>query len=504
MLRIADLDKYTESQIPQLLNAIRPILQKRRILHERYSRNADDHTVMFSQNNSTTKLPFEKFIVDLATGYTAGVPTYKVNIADNDKKAKILEEILDKKIIDKDYAEKMKAIIDFISRFNDDAQENYDLFHDIFELTSCYEVVYENEDNEIIYSRFDPLQTVATWDYSIPANLTGLVRVWTEFNLSGASYEVVELTDYTGSRTYNVTNGNAILRDVENHNWSDVPAIAVETDYALFETCEDMIAAFEQIVQNTRNTYQYNDSDCKLVFTGYSPENDMTLTETDSDGNVVVKPNPARELEDKMWIDARTIYVGEGGKVEWLSKPVDASGVETMVKNYQDLMFQLAGIPNTSDLAFNGEDLNASAIDRKFYIMNMTVQSAVSLLRKAYLRRWELIFNRINMKKSTDFDFRDIVIELPKNLPNNSDELVESLMTLNGKISDHTILETLGYDYDSEAKKLKEEATDNVLQNIEMQKAMAQINDGTGQTTSAEAQMDSNGQNSASDTAETA
>ena len=67
----------------------------------------------------------------------------------------------------------------------DDETENYDLIHDIFELTSCYEVIYENEDNEIVYAKYNPLQTVATWDYDIPANLTGLVRLWDEKDAMG-------------------------------------------------------------------------------------------------------------------------------------------------------------------------------------------------------------------------------------------------------------------------------------------------------------------------------
>ena len=52
--------------------------------------------------------------------------------------------------------------------------------------------------------------------------------------------------------------------------------------------------------------------------------------------------------------------------VEWITKPLDSNGAVEVLKVYTNLMFQLAGIPNTNDLAFNSADLNASAIDRKF------------------------------------------------------------------------------------------------------------------------------------------
>ena len=468
MLQIADITEYTSADIPRLLEKIQPILNKRKKLHEKYSRGATDTKLMYETNDQedvlVTKLPFEKFITDLATGYTAGSPRYVVNTSKDEEKNRLIEALLDKSPRDEEYAEGMKVLIEYITNYNDDESENYDLIHDLFELTSCYEILYENEDNEIVYSKYNPLQTVATWDYDIPANLTGLIRVWKEKNSLGSEVTKCEITDINGSRTYQVSQG--ISEEIDrrdNFGWGDVPAIAVETDYSIFEKCEDVISAYEQLVQNVRNTYQYNDSDCKLKIVNYQPQNPMTTV--DSEGNVII--NQARIKEDQQWISARTIYVGEGGDVTWLSKPVDASGVQIMLKTYIDLMFQLAGIPNTSDLAFNSADLNASAIDRKFYIMNMTTENVVSQLKKAYLRRWELIFNRINLKKGTEFDFRDIEIELPKNLPANDVELIDEMMKLQGIISDQTIVEKLGYNYLSEKEKKDQEAESNLVQNME-------------------------------------
>lgn len=468
MLQIADITEYTEADIPRLVEKVKPILEKRRKLHDKYTREATDSRVMWSDGEKekiVTKLPFEKFITDLATGYTSGKPRYTVNTSKDEEKNKLIEQLLDKAPKDENYSRGMEILIEYITNYNDDETENYDLIHDIFELTSCYEVIYENEDNEIVYSKYNPLQTVATWDYDIPANLTGLIRLWDEKNSLGTIVHKCEITDVNGSRTYIVGHEMAeeIVDQRLNANWGDVPAIAVETDFSIFEACEDVISAYEQLVQNARNTYQYNDSDCKLKIVNYQPLNPMTTT--NDDGEVVL--NQARIEEDNMWIKARTIYVGEGGDVTWLSKPVDAGGVQTMLKIYIDLIFQLAGIPNTSDLAFNSADLNASAIDRKFYVMNMNTENVVSQLKKAYLRRWELIFNRINLKKGTTFDFRDIEIEIPKNLPANDVELIDEMLKLNGLISNQTIVEKLGYNYLSEKEKLDQEAETNMMQNIE-------------------------------------
>lgn len=461
MLQFANLEEISSADIPQLLELITPILNKRAQLAEKYSRGANQTTVMYSKDNRNTVIPFEKFITDLATGYLSGKPVYKVTDTDDEEKARLLNELLDKSIKDDNYKKAMEIVIDYISSYNDDETENYNLIHDVLELTACYELIYENEDNEIVYSRLNPLQTVATWDYNIPANLTGIIRTWDEVDLAGNERTIIEITDRNGTRKY--TDNGTLIEELQNHNWGDVPAFAIETETSIFEQIEDIIQAYEQLIQNVRNTYQYNDSDCKLIITGYQPENPMVVT--DENGNTIA--NPKRLAEDNYWINAKTIYTGPEGSIDWLLKTQDSGGVTTILKTYVDLMFQLAGIPNTSDLAFNSTDLNASAIDRKFYVMNMATTEIVSLFKLAYLRRWELIFGRINLKKSTEFDFRDIEIELPKNLPSKDDELADTMMKLRGLISDQTIIEKLGYNYLDEKNKLDEEAQDNILANME-------------------------------------
>ena len=84
-----------------------------------------------------------------------------------------------------------------------------------------------------------------------------------------------------------------------------------------------------------------------------------------------------------------------------------------------------------------------------------------------------LIFNRINLKKGTSFDFRDIQIDIPKNLPANDVELIDEMLKLNGVISNQTILSKLGYDYLSEKEKMDQEADANMLQNIERMKVLS-------------------------------
>ena len=441
-----NIASFTLEEYKQLFTQVSSVLSKRQDLHERYTRGSNDSTTLY--DGKSLKVPFEKFIVDLATGYLAGVPEYTVNVP-SELDSKVRKSVFEEEVLSDDLINEMKSIIDYITQYNDDANEVYCLIKDLLLYGACYEVAYENEQNELIYTNLDALNTVSIWDTNTPANLLAIISKYTDKTVDGQDIELYRLVDREGIRVYEVNGDKEIKQDTslsKEHYWNDVPGFAVEIDFSIIENSEAFIATYENLLENVKNTYQYNDVDCKMKISGYKAQNKLTIK--NEKGETII--NPDRIKEDEYVLKSRTFYTEEGGDAEWLIKQVDATGVTTLLKYYVDSIFQLAGIPNTADLAFNSADLNASAIDRKFYVMNMKTQDIVSNLKKALLRRFELIFNRINYKKGTKYDFRYIVIDIPKNLPSMTDETVEQMIKLNGILSEETIIEKLGYDYETE------------------------------------------------------
>lgn len=441
-----NIASFTLDEYKQLFTQVSSVLSKRQDLHERYTRGSNDSTTLY--DGKSLKVPFEKFIVDLATGYLAGTPEYTVNVP-SELDSKVRKSVFEEEVLSDDLINEMKSIIDYITQYNDDANEVYYLIKDLLLYGACYEVAYENEQNELIYTNLDALNTVSVWDTNTPANLLAIVSKYTDKTVDGQDIELYRIVDREGIRVYEVNGDKEIKQDTslsKEHYWNDVPGFAVEIDFSIIENSEAFIATYENLLENVKNTYQYNDVDCKMKISGYKAQNKLTIK--NEKGETII--NPDRIKEDEYVLKSRTFYTEEGGDAEWLIKQVDANGVTTLLKYYVDSIFQLAGIPNTADLAFNSADLNASAIDRKFYVMNMKTQDIVSNLKKALLRRFELIFNRINYKKGTKYDFRYIVIDIPKNLPSMTDETVEQMIKLNGILSEETIIEKLGYDYETE------------------------------------------------------
>ena len=455
-----NIASFTLDEYKQLFTQVSSVLSKRQDLHQRYTRGSNDSTTLY--DGKSLKVPFEKFIVDLATGYLSGVPEYTVNVP-SELDSKVRKSVFEEEVLSDDLINEMKSIIDYITQYNDDANEVYCLIKDLLLYGACYEVAYENENNELIYTNLDALNTVSIWDTNTPANLLAIISKYTDKTVDGQDIELYRIVDREGIRVYEVNGDKEIKQDTslsKEHYWNDVPGFAVEIDFSIIENSEAFISTYENLLENVKNTYQYNDIDCKMKISGYKAQNKLTIK--NEKGETII--NPDRIKEDEYVLKSRTFYTEEGGDAEWLIKEVDATGVTTLLKYYVDSIFQLAGIPNTADLAFNSADLNASAIDRKFYVMNMKTQDIVSNLKKALLRRFELIFNRINYKKGTKYDFRYIVIDIPKNLPSMTDETVEQMIKLNGILSEETIIEKLGYDYETEKARKEDDlgAGDNM------------------------------------------
>lgn len=457
-----DIASFTLDEYKQLFTQVSSVLSKRQDLHERYTRGSNDSTTLY--DGKSLKVPFEKFIVDLATGYLAGIPDYTVNVP-SELDSKVRKSVFEEEILSDDIINEMKAIIDYITQYNDDATEVYYLIKDLLLYGACYEVAYENEQNELVYTNLDALNTVSIWDTNTPANLLAIISKYTDKTVEGQDIELYRIVDRTGIRVYEQNGDKEIKQDTtlsKEHYWNDVPGFAVEIDFSIIENSEAFINTYETLLTNVKNTYQYNDTDCKMKISGYKAQNKLVIQDPNDPTKKII--NPDRIKEDEYVLSSRTFYTEEGGDAEWLIKSVDAGGITTLLKYYVDSIFQLSGIPNTADLAFNSADLNASAIDRKFYVMNMKTQDIVANLKKALLRRFELIFNRINYKKGTKYDFRYIVIDIPKNLPSMTDETVEQMIKLNGILSEETIIEKLGYDYETEKTRKEDDlgASDNM------------------------------------------
>ena len=498
-------DEYTNGKIQDLFSEVDAVLQKRQTIQERYLRG------ITSTNPSTgdkVQVFFEKFITDLAAGYLSGEITYNAEIIDeSEEPAYRLLHPSHTQPLDPNTASQMKYLITAISSKNDDPTVLKQLFHDAVLFGACYEreldlmntpaaVISPSEsistsqnDPNYTYYPLSALNTVALFPTDISdaqqQNAVALITVYTldarnsEDNQEHTLYYCIECNPYTNNYTTSIydktTNQDAtsqykttITLKEEKPTTHNIPTFSVfepDPQVSIIDPIISLVSAYEEIMNNLNNLYHYNDADAKLKISGYRPENPLTIPNPDFDPTLPVSTqnpekilNPARQIEDDYLMNSKTFFVQEGGDVDWILKDINAADATTYLKYYVDSIFQISGIPNTNDSAFNSGDLNASAIDRKFYTMALMLDDVRQGVTTLIKHRWGNFFSRINLISPTKYNIDDLNISIGTNLPSMTDETINQQLALNGILSQKTLLSNLGYDYATEKKNKEEEA----------------------------------------------
>lgn len=470
--------------VAQILPLAETEWNNRKKLYERIRRKAT-YSDIVSQDDNNIKVGFENYINSMVTGYFAGkAPVYDVEKVSDPSKLNIIKKLLNKVFnTDNNKDEELKVLIDYISKYNDDSTEFFNLAFDYFGMRACYETLYENDENEMVYTNQSALNTIGIFDYSTPVNQIGQLRKWTEKNKNNADITIVELTTINGKKYYTPTPENIKkLKEIEERKekrkWNMLPCIAIENEMGLscFELVISLICAYERVIQNSRNTFQYND-DAKLKITGYEPDEDLLIPEIDKEGQpirnengtVKMKINPLREQEDEARLKMKVFYTPDKyGDIAWVEKNVQDTALQNHKKTLVDLISMISGVPNITDLGFTNAD-NASALDRKFFALEQMITLADKQFKKAILRRWETIIDRINKRKHKQYDFRSIKIDLQRNLPTDKGTETERALKLRGLLSDESVIDMLPDDFDSisELEKIDKQNQENMQKNME-------------------------------------
>lgn len=482
----------SENSVAQILMLADKEWNARKQLYERIRRKTDNSELV-SINDEKIKVAFENYINSMVTGYFAGkAPVYDVEKISDPTKLNIIKKLLNKVFnTDANKDEELKVLIDCISKYNDDGTEYFDLAFEYFGMRGCYEVLYENEENEIVYTKQSALNTIGIFDYSTPVKQIGQLRKWTEKDKNNADITIVELTTINGKKYYSPTPSDykKLQEDKERFEegkWEMLPCIAIENEMGLssFELVVSLICAYERVIQNSRNTFQYND-DAKLKITGFTPQNDLMTTklnengepELDENGQPKQVVNKAREEEDKALLKMQVFYTPDNsGDIAWVEKSVQDTALENHKKTLIDLIAMISGVPNITDLGFTNAD-NASALDRKFFALEQMITDADKHFKQAILRRWETIIDRINKRKHKAYDFRSIKIDLQRNLPTDKDTETTRALKLRGLLSDASIIDMLPDDLDStsEIEKVDKQNEENIQKNLQQMQMMGQV-----------------------------
>ena len=374
-----------------------------------------------SKPNNKVVNPYANYITTLMTGYFIGEP---VQYTSADEAA--LEQ----------YKE--------IMAFNDEPSVNKEIAKWQSICGEGYEIIYIDKDGNTRFKALPALGMIPIYNDDLEQTLIYVIRYWQTYDIeTNQMIDYVEVYSALDITKYRIDIGGAMhIIDQHYHVFGQVPVTPYYNnaeDQGDFELVISEIDAYDSFESDSVNEADYF-ADSYLVLSG--------MEGTTSEDISGMKEN-------------RVLVFPEGGEGQWLTKTVNDSWIENEKKRLDQDIHKFSFCPPMTDENFAS---NASGVAMKYKLMGLENKVGVkeNEFEKGLRRRIELIYG-IMRKVSGEMAYLDINIVFTRNLPQDLSASVDTVVKLDGVISDETRLALLPLDIDAkeELEKVEEQKLSN-------------------------------------------
>ena len=158
----------------------------------------------------------------------------------------------------------------------------------------------------------------------------------------------------------------------------------------------------------------------------------------------------------------RVILTSENGKAYFLTKQLNDQVVNNHRNNLSEDIHKVSYVPDLSKEI--NSNVSGSALRQRFFNTEQTIVNKERKFKKAIETRIRLITKIWNLKNSTDYNYKDIIITFSRNIPINLIELSDSASKFAGLVSKKTLLANMPFveDVDAELLQLEKEQNANI------------------------------------------
>lgn len=298
----------------------------------------------------------------------------------------------------------------------------------------AYEIMYLNEDGNIRFNVLDTRQGFPVYSDDLDKKLIYFVRFYPKDTIDTLKGYYVEVYDKDTVKKYTMSDGYSNIQfvDEEQHYFRAVPL-------SVFSLNADETSAYEKIM-SMQDAYN------KLLS---SAEDDF---EAFCDAYMVISGMTIDEEELIKMKTNRVLLVEEAGNVSYLTKDVNTTALDSMLDELNGKIHRISNSPDFGDENF----ANASGISLKYKLIGFenTASAIATRFIKALNDRIRMIFQILYIKNSAAW--RDVDIIVSRNLPIDIAEIVDTVTSLRGIVSDKTLIAQIPFitDVDEELNNL--------------------------------------------------
>lgn len=349
--------------------------------------------------------------------------------------------------------------LQMIFEYNDEADENAELAKMASIYGIAYELLYMERQDEgmgrpmLRFHILDTRECIPIYDNTIERNLIAFIRYYTVRDILTDKdlLQVEVLTDKDTKRYEGTINNSLRLIEEVPHFFGMVPVAIYKNNEELigdFEPVISLIDAYDTLESDTVNDFDYF-VDAYLALYGFTAE---------SEDIIKMKEN-------------RVLLMDEGTNAEWLIKDSSDNNIENMKIRLDKDIHKFAHCPDMSDENFAG---NSSGVAIQYKLLG--TENLVSIKERKFKRglqqRLELIAH-IQGLMGANFDWRAIDIQFRRNIPANLTEIATVISSLDGIVSNETLLSQVPFvdDVAAEQEKVDKQREQEKLNNPFFQSA---------------------------------
>lgn len=341
--------------------------------------------------------------------------------------------------------------LESLNNKNDFDDLNRTLVLDLSQVGRAYDIAYYTQDEELKFSRLDPRTTFVIYDKTIEKRQITGVRYYQPNPFDDEVTHVEIFIDE--ARYYFVWDSNGISEQdepIELNGFGDVQITEYlnnEQGIGDYETELPLIDLYDAAQSDTAN-YMTDLADAILVIYGnvdFPPDVDTAEKQIEymkamRHARLMQLIPPQDEQGKERQVNA-----------EYLYKQYDVSGTEAYKTRLHDDIHEFTSTPDLSDENF-GNNQSGQAMKYKLFGLDQERVSTQALFEKGLRRRYKLLAN-IYPEVSTsgdefagafnDFDPSNLRITFTPNLPQATNEIIETASKLWNMVSDESVFEVL-------------------------------------------------------------
>lgn len=339
----------------------------------------------------------------------------------------------------------IEEIMDIL-RYNDYQNEDSRFLQDALIYGVANELMYMDNAGKTRFKLINPQASFGVYDDSLTNDLLYFVRIYKADEWGDSDKHYVDVYSDYDVKHYSMSgrNGNLEAIGVEPHYFSQCPAniLMLPDEKSIFDCVMSMCDSYNELISTEIDEFSQF-ADAYLWFEG---------ADFDVDGMKAMR-------------EAKGFMLPPGAKCGYLTKSINDTQIENILKRLQDSIYRIAQCPDFSSENFVGGVSSGVSIRFKLSGMEHKAGTIESEMKKALQRRIEIICGIASLKYGEEV-FRDIKIDFKRNIPEDVSGTINMINSLKGTVSDATLLAQLPFVDDVNAE--LEAVTKQKLTNMEL------------------------------------